>query len=55
MKCRTTEDFENATEIQSFKNIFVIKIETVPTNLQLKFIEVTSSNHFENHFKEIRL
>ena len=49
-------DFESAEDrIRIFENPFSIKIETLPTELQLEVIELISNNNFKDYFKESSL
>jgi len=43
------------TVLKFFKNPFVIKIETLPTELQLEVIELISNNNFKDYFKKSSL
>ncbi|KAL4108174.1 hypothetical protein QTP88_018416 [Uroleucon formosanum] len=49
-------DFESAEDrIRIFENPFAIKIETLPTELQLEDIELILNNNFKDYFKESSL
>jgi hypothetical protein len=46
-------DFKSAeNHIRIFENPFAVEIETLPTDLQLEVIELTSNNNFKDYFKE---
>jgi hypothetical protein len=46
-------DFKSAeNHIRIFENPFAVEIETLPTDLQLEVIKLTSNNNFKDYFKE---